>query len=55
MEQIELCFGQAQRFELFTGHKSERNVHFYERLGYRTFKSEEITKTLSFVFMEKHK
>ena len=55
MEQIELCFEQAERFELFTGHKSERNVHLYERLGYRTFKSEEITKTLSFVFMEKHK
>ena len=29
MEQIESCFGQAQRFELFTGHKSERNFHLY--------------------------
>ena len=55
MEQIELCFGQAQRFELFTGHKSERNIHLYGRLGYRIFKSEELNKTLSFVFMEKHK
>ncbi|MGV0025045.1 GNAT family N-acetyltransferase [Phormidesmis priestleyi ANT.L61.2] len=53
MEQIELCFGQAQRFELFTGHKSKRNIHLYERLGYRIFKTEEINKTLSFVFMEK--
>jgi len=55
MKQIELCFGQAQRFELFTGHKSERNIHLYGRLGYKIFKSEEINKTLSFVFMEKHK
>ncbi len=55
MEQIESCFGQAQRFELFTGHKSERNIHLYERLGYEVFKSEEINKNLSFVFMQKHK
>lgn len=55
MEQIEWCCGQAQRFELFTGHKSERNIHLYERLGYEIFRNEEINKTLSFVFMEKHK
>lgn len=55
MEQIELCFEQVQRFELFTGHESKRNIHLYERLGYTIFKSEEINETLSFVFMEKHK
>ena len=55
MQQIELCFCQARRFELFTGHNSKRNIHLYERLGYKIFKSEEINKTLSFIFMEKHK
>jgi hypothetical protein len=30
MEQIESCFGQAQRFELFAGHKSDRNIRFCE-------------------------
>lgn len=55
MKQIESCFGQAQRFELFTGHKSARNIHLYERLGYKIFRSEDINKNLSFVFMEKHK
>lgn len=55
MNQIELCFGQAQRFELFTGQKSDRNIRFYEQLGYRIFKSQEINKKLSFVFMEKHR
>jgi ribosomal protein S18 acetylase RimI-like enzyme len=53
MKQIELCFENAQHFELFTGYKSERNINLYERLGYRIFKSEEINKKLSFVFMEK--
>jgi len=55
MRQIESCFGQAQRFELFTGHKSERNIRLYEQLGYLIFKSEEVNKNLSYVFMEKHK
>jgi hypothetical protein len=51
---IESCFEWAQRFELFTGHKSDRNSHLYERLGYQLFKSEQIAETLSIVFMEKH-
>lgn len=55
MREIESHFEQAQRFELFTGHKSERNIHLYERLGYKVFKSEEINPNLSFVFMEKSK
>jgi GNAT superfamily N-acetyltransferase len=54
MNRIELCFGQVQRFELFTGHKSERNIYFYERLGYQIYKKVEVTKDLSFIFMEKH-
>jgi ribosomal protein S18 acetylase RimI-like enzyme len=35
MESFESCFGQVQRFELFTGKKSDRNIHLYERLGYK--------------------
>jgi ribosomal protein S18 acetylase RimI-like enzyme len=55
MESFESCFGQVQRFELFTGTKSDRNIHLYGRLGYKTFKSTKINKNLSFVFMEKYK
>jgi len=55
MESFESRFGQVQRFELFTGNKSDRNIHLYERLGYKMFKSAEINKNLSFVFMEKYK
>jgi GNAT superfamily N-acetyltransferase len=71
MAQIESCFDslserlcltagyrqrqRVQRFELFTGHKSDRNIRLYERLGYQLFKSEKIDENLSFVFMEKHK
>ena len=55
MASVELCFGQVQRFELFTGNKSDRNIHLYERLGYKIFKNAKINENLSFVFMEKHK
>ena len=55
MKQIESHFGQAQRFELFTGHKSELNIRLYERLGYTIFKSEEINPNLSFVFLQKYR
>jgi ribosomal protein S18 acetylase RimI-like enzyme len=70
MAQIESCFDslserlllrqrlrqrqRVRRFELFTGHKSDRNIRLYERLGYQIFKHEKITETLSFAFMEKH-
>jgi ribosomal protein S18 acetylase RimI-like enzyme len=54
MARIESYFELVQRFELFTAHKSDRNIRFYEQLGYQLFKSEKITDTLSFVFMEKY-
>jgi ribosomal protein S18 acetylase RimI-like enzyme len=53
MGEIESLLGQVQRFELFTGYKSERNINLYERLGYRIFKSQKVSKNLSFVFMHK--
>ncbi len=34
MEAIEAHLNKAKRYELFTGHKSGRNIHLYETLGY---------------------
>ena len=53
MEEIETRFGDAERFELFTGHRSERNLRFYEKRGYRAFRSERVTGNLTLVFLEK--
>jgi ribosomal protein S18 acetylase RimI-like enzyme len=53
MNQIEQDFGSANRFELFTGHKSEKNIRLYSKLGYKIFKQEVVMDRLSFVFMEK--
>jgi len=53
MRAIESRFAHARRFELFTGHKSERNLRFYRKLGYGAFKEEQVTDALRLVFMQK--
>ena len=45
---------RAGRFELFTGHKSERNIYLYKKLGYRVFKTERVKENLELVYLEKH-
>ena len=44
----------ATRLELFTGHKSERNLHLYHKLGFREFRREPVSPSLTFVFLEKY-
>jgi hypothetical protein len=55
MRGIEETFKEARRFELFTGHKSEKNLHLYEKLGYRVFKKVKANERLTIVFLEKIK
>lgn len=52
MDAIEKCF-EGVRYELFTGHLSEKNLALYEKLGYKRFKTENITDDLWFIYMEK--
>jgi GNAT superfamily N-acetyltransferase len=53
MNGIEQCFVKARRFELFTGYKSERNLHLYRKLGYRICRREKISDRLTLVYLEK--
>lgn len=53
MERIETVFSRAERFELFTGTKSIRNIRFYQRLGYREFRLGDLSPRVQLVFMEK--
>jgi len=53
MAAIEAAFSHVERYELFTGHLSERNLYFYKKLGYDEFKREPIHPGLTHVFMEK--
>ncbi len=52
---MEKQFDFCKRFELFTGDKSLKNLHFYQSVGYKQFKREVVTEHFSFVFLEKLK
>ncbi|MBM4340607.1 MAG: GNAT family N-acetyltransferase [Deltaproteobacteria bacterium] len=54
MGRIEEIFQEVPRFEIFTGHKSERNLHLYGKLGYRRFKTVTANEKLIIIFLEKH-
>jgi len=42
-----------ERYELYTGDKSVRNIRLYERLGYVKFKEQEVTPELKFIYLQK--
>ncbi|MGH2613335.1 MAG: GNAT family N-acetyltransferase [Rhabdochlamydiaceae bacterium] len=53
MNEIESLFKSCKRFELFTGNKSEKNICLYQKIGYKIFKTEEITDKITLVYLEK--
>jgi ribosomal protein S18 acetylase RimI-like enzyme len=55
MISIEEIVESAKRFELFTGHKSVKNIYLYQKLGYREFKRIPINDSLTMVYLEKFK
>ena len=55
MQRIEEIFKEAQRFELFTGHRSEKNLHLYRKLGYEISKTVRANDRLNMVYLEKRK
>ncbi|MEW6237399.1 MAG: GNAT family N-acetyltransferase [Candidatus Omnitrophota bacterium] len=55
MNAVESRFPQAQRFELFTGHRSERNLYLYQKLGYRIFQTITLNERLQLVYLEKRR
>ena len=50
---IEAEFPQVQKFTLATGHKSERNLHLYHKLGYKDTGTRLENDRLTMVFLEK--
>ena len=46
-------FRETERFELFTGQKSEKNLYIYQKNGYRSFKNEVVSEKLTLVYLEK--
>ena len=54
-EEIERAFPNAKRFEIFTGHRSERNLHQFRKLGYQEFKTEPFTPAITWVYLQKER
>jgi ribosomal protein S18 acetylase RimI-like enzyme len=52
---IENKFSSARRYELFTGHKSEKNLALYTRLGYREFARKPQSANVTLICLEKRK
>jgi ribosomal protein S18 acetylase RimI-like enzyme len=53
MNEIESKFENI-RYELFTGSQSLKNISFYEKLGYKGYKTERLAREETiFIFMEK--
>jgi ribosomal protein S18 acetylase RimI-like enzyme len=53
LEAIEQAVGPVARFELFTGHRSARNLRLYERAGYRRTRTVRESDRVSLTFLEK--
>lgn len=56
MTEIEQRYSSSvNRYALFTGHKSEKNLHIYNKAGYVEIRRETIGDDLKLIFMEKTK
>jgi ribosomal protein S18 acetylase RimI-like enzyme len=53
MRAIEEKFRDVRRYDLYTGHKSEKNLALYEKLGYRKFGEKPEGNNLTLIYMEK--
>jgi ech hydrogenase subunit C len=52
---MEQSFPAAHRFEVFTGHKSKRNIAAFSKLGYQVFKTEPFTPSITWVYLQKQR
>jgi ech hydrogenase subunit C len=53
LDEIEHVFPQVNRFETKTGHQSKRNLYQLAKRGYKTFKTEPFTPTITWVYLQK--
>jgi ribosomal protein S18 acetylase RimI-like enzyme len=53
LNQIEELFKNCNRFELYVGSRSDRNIIFYSKRGYKIFKTEKFNDCVDKLYMEK--
>jgi len=52
LQSVEKIFDKTERFELYTGHKSFRNLGFFYKQGYHEFKEEHFDD-FKLIYLEK--
>jgi GNAT superfamily N-acetyltransferase len=55
LDAIETAFPECKRFELFTGHKSLKNLYLYNKQGYNEFNRTAINNNMTMIYLEKLK
>ena len=55
VEKTEKAFPNAKRFEVKTGHRSERNLFQFRAQGYQEFKTEPFTPAITWVYLQKER
>ncbi|QMV40041.1 GNAT family N-acetyltransferase [Cohnella cholangitidis] len=53
MNEIEKFYSEVKQIELFTGHKSLKNLEFYKNRGYQKFKEVEVNESLILIYLRK--
>ena len=55
MREIETYYQDKDiiKYDLFTGEKSQKNIYFYQKLGYKIYKNEKLNENIKIVFKEK--
>lgn len=53
MSAIESCHRDSKVFEVFTGHKSTRNLYLYSKLGYKNYSQTQLNEKVNLVFLRK--
>ena len=54
LQTIESNFPEVERYELFTGEMSEKNLYLYQKLGYQVYKTEILNEKLNIHYLEKN-
>ncbi|HVV74324.1 MAG TPA: GNAT family N-acetyltransferase [Verrucomicrobiae bacterium] len=55
LDEIEQQFPEVNRFEAKTGHQSKRNLYQLGKRGYSVFKTEPLTPTITWVYLQKER
>lgn len=53
MKSIEEKLSTCEMYELFTGDRSEKNLHLYKKIGYKEVRREYINEELTLIYLNK--